>query len=83
LTDNNFKNLPTGYVVDKLLKEWGKTTIATMTDENGFLETSPFHGDYEVEIRHPIKKNYTFTHKIQVLSEDESEKTTQFIKLSV
>ncbi|KAK2429906.1 endo-1,4-beta-xylanase [Trifolium repens] len=83
LTDNNFKNLPTGDVVDKLLKEWGKTTVATTTDENGFLETSLFHGDYEVEISHPVKKNYTFTHKIQVLSEDESEKTRQIIKLSV
>ncbi|CAN1141517.1 Endo-1,4-beta-xylanase 5 [Linum perenne] len=42
LTDNNFKNLPTGYVVDKLLREWGKT------DENGYLETSLYHGDYNV-----------------------------------
>ncbi|GAU21685.1 hypothetical protein TSUD_242570 [Trifolium subterraneum] len=83
LTDNNFKNLPTGDVVDKLLKEWGKTTISTMTDKYGFLETSLFHGEYEVEISHPVKKNLTFTHKIQVLPKDESKKTRQFIKLSV
>jgi hypothetical protein len=83
LTDNNFKNLPTGDVVDKLLKEWGKTTLSAMTDENGFLETSLFHGDYDVEISHPVKKNYTFTHKIQIILEDESKKTRQFIKLSV
>ncbi|KAK2429958.1 Glycosyl hydrolase superfamily protein [Trifolium repens] len=83
LTDNNFKNLPTGDVVDKLLNEWGKTTIATTTGENGFLETSLFHGDYEMEISHPIKKNYTNTHQMQVLSKDEFTKSTQFIQLSV
>jgi hypothetical protein len=77
LTDNNFKNLPTGDVVDKLLNEWGKTTVSGTTDENGFLETSLFHGDYEMETSHPMKKNYTITHQMQVLSKDEFTKSTR------
>ncbi|CAN1141521.1 Endo-1,4-beta-xylanase 5, partial [Linum perenne] len=55
LTDNNFKNLPTGYVVDKLLREWGgrgasssSSYVDGKTDENGYLETSLYHGDYNV-----------------------------------
>ncbi|GAU32563.1 hypothetical protein TSUD_218210 [Trifolium subterraneum] len=80
LTDNNFKNLPTGDVVDKLLNEWGKTTVSGTTDENGFLETTIFHGDYEMEISHPVKKNYTITHQMQV---HEFKKSTQFIQLSI
>ncbi|KAL6195342.1 hypothetical protein ACLB2K_030961 [Fragaria x ananassa] len=53
LTDNNFKNLPTGDVVDKLLSEWGlKAGFASSatTDTNGVFETSLPHGDYEVQI---------------------------------
>jgi hypothetical protein len=65
------------------LNEWGKTTVSGTTNENGFLETSLFHGDYEMEISHPIKKNYTNTHQMQVLSKDEFTKSTQFIQLSV
>jgi hypothetical protein len=79
LTYNNFKNWPTGDVVDKLLNEWGKTTVSGITDGNGFLKTSLFHGDYEMEISHPIKKNYTNTHRMQVLSKDEFMKSTQFV----
>ncbi|KAK0604612.1 hypothetical protein LWI29_017473 [Acer saccharum] len=52
LTDNNFKNLPTGDVVDKLLKEWGSKAAATAgtTDANGFFKASLFHGDYQVKM---------------------------------
>lgn len=53
LTDNNFKNLPTGDVVDKLLREWGwkqGTTSFGVTDANGFLETALFHGDYHIKV---------------------------------
>ncbi|KAK8586195.1 hypothetical protein V6N13_130717 [Hibiscus sabdariffa] len=55
LTDNNFKNLATGDVVDKLLKEWGITaTLQGQTDAHGFFEASLFHGEYEVKISHPV-----------------------------
>lgn len=53
LTDNNFKNLPTGDVVDKIIKEWNHQDFSGNTDENGFFEASLFHGEYEVEISHP------------------------------
>lgn len=51
LTDNNFKNLATGDVVDKLLREWGGSLMG-MTDTNGFFEASLSHGDYNVKIIH-------------------------------
>lgn len=58
LTDNNFRNLPTGNIVDKLLHEWGLNAfISGKTDANGFFETSLFHGDYEVKISHPLQAN--------------------------
>ncbi|CAI0425178.1 unnamed protein product [Linum tenue] len=56
LTDNNFNNLATGDVVDRLLHEWGgskEPLVLGETDENGFLEASLFHGDYNVTIVHP------------------------------
>lgn len=56
LTDNSFKNLPTGDVVDKLTSEFGLTSglAAGTTNANGFFEASLFHGDYEVKITHPL-----------------------------
>jgi len=83
LTDNNFKNLPAGDVVDQLINEWGRAQISGMTDQNGYFEASLFHGDYEMEINHPIKKNNNSTHHIKVLSKDEFKKTKQFIQLSI
>ncbi|KAL4579984.1 hypothetical protein LXL04_016156 [Taraxacum kok-saghyz] len=47
LTDNNFRNLPTGEVVDKIIKEFFSTVVMGTTDGNGFYETSLIHGDYE------------------------------------
>ncbi|XVF44982.1 hypothetical protein PTKIN_Ptkin02bG0168600 [Pterospermum kingtungense] len=58
LTDNSFKNLATGDVVDKLLKEWGiKTTLEGNTDADGFFEASLFQGEYEVKIIDPTATN--------------------------
>ncbi|RHN44785.1 putative endo-1,4-beta-xylanase [Medicago truncatula] len=83
LTDNNFKNLPAGDVVDQLINEWGRAEKSGTTDQNGYFEASLFHGDYEIEINHPIKKKSNFTHHIKVLSKDEFKKTKQFIQLSI
>ncbi|KAE8661556.1 F-box/kelch-repeat protein [Hibiscus syriacus] len=56
LTDNNFKNLATGDVVDKLLKEWGiKAILQGQTDTHGFFEASLFHGEYQVQISDRIE----------------------------
>lgn len=82
LTDNNFKNLPTGDVVDKLISEWGKAEVLGTTDQDGLLELSLFHGDYKIQINHPSKKNYSI-HHMQVLPKEDSNKTTQLIQLFV
>jgi hypothetical protein len=83
LVDKNFKNLPAGNVVDKLIYEWGRAKISGTTDQSGILEVSLFHGDYKMEINHPIKKNYSTIHHLQVLPKDESNKTAQLKQLFV
>lgn len=66
LTDNNFRNLPTGDVVDKLIEEWKPTSIIGRTDKDGFFELSLFHGDYEVMVSHPWR-NSSMTHNLKVV----------------
>ena len=83
LIDENYKNLPAGEVVDKLLQEWGMKKLSGTTDQNGFFEASLFHGDYQVEINHPREKNYTLTKNLQVIPIDESQKSTQVVQLSI
>ncbi|KAK4491968.1 hypothetical protein RD792_002752 [Penstemon davidsonii] len=66
LTDNNFKNLPTGDVVDKLLKEWRTTNVNGVSDNNGLFESNVFHGGYSLTVSHPqipgiVKLNITVT----------------------
>ncbi|KAK3193044.1 hypothetical protein Dsin_024354 [Dipteronia sinensis] len=72
LTDNNFKNLPTGDVVDKLLKEWGSKAAATAgtTDANGFFKASLFHGDYQVKMitDHQATRKFTLPQNFKVAS---------------
>ncbi|RCV46044.1 hypothetical protein SETIT_9G500900v2 [Setaria italica] len=53
LTDNNFRNLPTGDVVDKLIREWQTRSHAGVADADGYYEAELFHGDYEVTVSHP------------------------------
>lgn len=79
LTDNNFRNLPTGDVVDKLLKEWGiKGSITATTDSNGFFEASLFHGEYEMKISHPsVAKSSIDAQKFSVLPASEGESEQQ------
>ncbi|MED6172722.1 hypothetical protein PIB30_052634 [Stylosanthes scabra] len=93
LTDSNFKNLPAGDVVDKLLHEWGLSKFSVNTDHNGFIHVSLFHGDYNLEINHPLNNNnYSFTHHFQVNPTHHhhhhhhgngSQIITQIVKLSV
>ncbi|KAI8532651.1 hypothetical protein RHMOL_Rhmol11G0230000 [Rhododendron molle] len=53
LTDNNFKNLPTGDVVDKLIREWSHHSgFSGTTDSKGRFKTRLFHGDYKVTVTH-------------------------------
>ncbi|URE25731.1 hypothetical protein MUK42_32664 [Musa troglodytarum] len=53
LTDVNFKNLPTGDVVDKLLSEWRSHNVAATTDADGLHRAELFHGEYKITINHP------------------------------
>ena len=52
LTDNNFRNLPTGDVVDKIIREFFGAVVTATTDANGFYETSLVHGDYQLSFAH-------------------------------
>ncbi|XP_050366881.1 endo-1,4-beta-xylanase 5-like [Argentina anserina] len=54
LADNNFKNTPSGDVVDKLLHEWKSATQDTTTDDQGFVDVSLFHGEYEVTAKYNV-----------------------------
>uniref|UniRef100_A0A0D9VQV8 GH10 domain-containing protein n=1 Tax=Leersia perrieri TaxID=77586 RepID=A0A0D9VQV8_9ORYZ len=57
LTDNNFKNLPTGDAIDKLLAEW-KAGHSGKTDSKGVIEAEMFHGEYSVTIKHHSLKQH-------------------------
>ena len=60
LTNNHFKNLPTGHVVDKLLQEWKTENLKGITDENGVYEHLVFHGEYSATVfDHHTHKNMT------------------------
>ncbi|KAK4431125.1 Endo-1,4-beta-xylanase 4 [Sesamum alatum] len=53
LTDDNFKNLATGDVVDKIMAEWTYAGgFKATTDARGRFQTSLFHGQYEAQITH-------------------------------
>ncbi|KAK8445183.1 hypothetical protein SEVIR_9G275100v4 [Setaria viridis] len=56
LTDNSFKNLPVGNVVDKLIAEWKTHRTAATTDENGIVELNLPHGEYNFTVTHPSVK---------------------------
>ncbi|KAK8562817.1 hypothetical protein V6N12_010886 [Hibiscus sabdariffa] len=60
LTDNDFRNLATGNVVDNLLRQWRSEALFGSTDSEGFFEASLFHGDYEVNITHSSSSSVTF-----------------------
>ncbi|PHT41889.1 hypothetical protein CQW23_20743 [Capsicum baccatum] len=51
LTDNNFDNLPTGDIVDNLLKEWQTRVVHGETDEHGTFSFSGFLGEYKATVK--------------------------------
>ncbi|KAJ3679875.1 hypothetical protein LUZ60_016153 [Juncus effusus] len=63
LTDDKFDhNLPTGNLVDKLLKEWQSKDINGETNEHGSYSFSGFLGEYKVYVSHGgASKNLTFS----------------------
>lgn len=66
LTDNDFKNLPTGDVVDDFISHLKPQELIGTTNHNGYFETSLYHGDYEVIIKHSSIKDQSFSQKINV-----------------
>ncbi|GLT98125.1 hypothetical protein SLE2022_156440 [Rubroshorea leprosula] len=84
LTDNNFKNLPTGDVVDKLLREWGiNRAFEVSTDSEGFYESSLPHGDYEAKITHPTLFESSPGHTFKVTSTSSSKQQSMPVVLQV
>ncbi|KAK2974472.1 hypothetical protein RJ640_018637 [Escallonia rubra] len=75
LTDNQFKNLPTGDVVDKFIAEWSHKGLLGVTDTAGFFDSSLFHGEYEVKISHPNIGNTTLVQLFEVASSASSQQT--------
>lgn len=54
LTDNNFKNLATGDVVDKIIQAWGGSKVAGVTYDSGVYEAELAHEDYEITVTTPM-----------------------------
>ncbi|XP_021900441.1 uncharacterized protein LOC110816523 isoform X2 [Carica papaya] len=50
LTDQNFRNLPAGDVVDKLLQEWRTGELKGETDEYGSYNMYGFLGEYRLSV---------------------------------
>ncbi|KAF0918122.1 hypothetical protein E2562_022708 [Oryza meyeriana var. granulata] len=79
LTDNNFKNLPAGDVVDKLIREWKTRSHVGVADADGYYETELFHGDYKVTVTHPAA-NSTVAQSLSVDKESDNEFTIHCVK---
>ncbi|KAK2974471.1 hypothetical protein RJ640_018636 [Escallonia rubra] len=75
LTDNDFRNLPTGDVVDNIIKEFSFNKLSGTTDANGYLEASLFHGEYEVTVSHPKMGDSSVLQSFKVASTGFSEQT--------
>ncbi|XP_020238003.1 endo-1,4-beta-xylanase 1 isoform X2 [Cajanus cajan] len=52
LTDNNFKNLPAGDIVDKLLEEWQSGRVEGVTDGHGSYSFYGFLGEYRISVNY-------------------------------
>uniref|UniRef100_A0A1D1YQM1 Endo-1,4-beta-xylanase C n=2 Tax=Anthurium amnicola TaxID=1678845 RepID=A0A1D1YQM1_9ARAE len=74
LTDNEFRNLPTGDVVDKLIREWKTHQVVGTTDDNGIFEAQLFHGDYDVMISYP-SLNSSMAQNLKVAAGSSPEET--------
>ncbi|KAG5047815.1 hypothetical protein JHK85_008918 [Glycine max] len=78
LTDNNFKNLPAGDVVDKLVEEWQISRVEGVTDVHGSYSFYGFLGEYRISVKYGNKTTKsTFS-----LSRDENEEQQQQTELT-
>lgn len=74
LTDNGFRNLPVGDVVDKLIGEWKTHSHVGVADAEGYYEAELFHGEYKVTVAHPAA-NSTAVQSLMVDKESDNEYT--------
>lgn len=72
LTDDKFRNLPTGDVVDKLIAEWKTHSLAGVADADGYYEAELFHGDYKVTVSHPVA-NSTVVQSLSIDRETDTD----------
>lgn len=80
LTDDNFKNLPSGGVVNKLLHEQSIRKLVGTTDANGFFEASLSHGNQKVKINFPAATmDSSLFHSSEVTPNDLSGQTVILI----
>jgi GH35 family endo-1,4-beta-xylanase len=75
LTDNSFKNLPVGDLVDKLIAEWKTHRASATTDDNGAVELDLPLGEYEFTVSHPSLKSPAVQTMTVDTSSSASEKT--------
>ncbi|XP_075499812.1 endo-1,4-beta-xylanase 5-like [Primulina tabacum] len=73
LTDDNFKNLKTGDVVDEVIREWRHDGLVGSTDSDGYFNVSLFHGDYEANVGYKRMGNISISKSFQVLPVDKNE----------
>uniref|UniRef100_A0ACD5X2B4 Uncharacterized protein n=2 Tax=Avena sativa TaxID=4498 RepID=A0ACD5X2B4_AVESA len=76
LTDKNFKNLPVGDVVDKLIAEWKVVPKYTKTDDKGIFEAELFKGEYNVTVKHKSLKE-PLVHMVDLDSKSEATITAK------
>ncbi|KAK9266752.1 hypothetical protein L1049_021630 [Liquidambar formosana] len=50
---------PIGDVVDKLIGEWRSGTLEITADSTGSFKTSLFHGDFDLNVIHPVTNSST------------------------
>ena len=73
LTDNSFKNLPVGDLVDKLIAEWKTHRASATTDDNGAVELDLPLGEYEFTVSHPSLKSVA----VQTMTVDTSSSASE------
>ncbi|KAL8027595.1 hypothetical protein ABFX02_14G105700 [Erythranthe guttata] len=79
LTDNNFKNLPTGDVVDEFISELTHAAGSPgTTNGNGLFGTSLFHGEYEATVSLPNGDKHSCSQNFSVVPNEGAEKTIIF-----
>ncbi|KAG8380691.1 hypothetical protein BUALT_Bualt06G0042300 [Buddleja alternifolia] len=83
LTDDNFKNLATGDIVDKIIAEWSYATgVQGTTKSDGYFDTSLFYGEYEANINHHKLPGNSILQKFKVVPYMKAQDVVLF-KISV